>query len=650
MGVAAMKVPTIFTAVDRFSNVVDKMTRKTTMFSESASAAAMRTSTRLNSIGSKMLTSGAIIGGGLGLAVNEAIKFEKAMANVSTTIDSTPESMKKMSDEVLAMSKKIPIPLEQMTLALYDVVSAGIDAKYSMTVLKASSRLAVAGLGTAQEGVDVLTSSLNSFNIKASDSESVANMVFKAVKYGKTTVTGLAESFGNSASLIKNSNVELSEFLATTATLTTTGMSASRAQTQVASATIALIKPNKTMSRIFDKLGADDIPTYIKKSGGLVKTMRLVVDQANKMGIKLPAAFGRKEGLNAMLSLLGPLHEKFLEVNADMDKGANTLGDSFNKQMRTSAARIQILKNNMVDLAIKIGDAVLPALNSIMDTITPLIGSFTNWSEKNQWLSRTLFYVAGGLLILGVIAKVGAAIFWGYSMVLKTVTFVTTLVTTVTELYNIALLASAVSGEALVVVMGEMALASLAAAGPIIAVVAALGLLGYAIFSTNSATDTYVSKQVSGLDKTNSAWINSTKVRENELRKQSDLIDGMGKKTAPSSAILGTLSTISKRKQENWAADKQKFEETKSAFSAALIAKTPIVNGVMKLPDNTSTTEDTKNLAGANNMNIEEMYKSFQKKQTLDINLTAPDGYDATAESKDIKGIKVHTKPNQGSR
>jgi TP901 family phage tail tape measure protein len=521
MAVATMKVPTIFVAIDRFSDVVDKMTRKTTMFGSAASAAAMRTSSKFNAAGTSLLSSGAVMGVGIGLAVNEAVKFEKAMATVSTTIDSTPELMKKMGNEVLALSKIIPKPTEDLTSALYDVVSAGIEASHSMTVLKASGRLAVAGLGTTAEGVDILTSSINSFNIDASKSEEIANKVFKAVKYGKTTVEGLSESFGNSSALIKNSNIELSEFLATTAALTTTGMSASRAQTQVASATIALIKPNKTMSKILAQLGAKDVPTFIKKSGGLVKTLALVQKQAAKTGANLPAALGRKEGLNALLSLLGPLRSKYNEIYEDMVNGNDTLSESFKKQTATSSARFQILKNNLVDLGIKVGDAVLPALNSLMSKVSPIIEGITKWSQNNQWLSKTLFNVTGLLLGLGVAAKVTGAIFYGYGKILAFVNGIQKAYVFITEYMAFAALAAASGQATFAASLWATATALLAAYWPVLLVVAALGGLAYVMSSTESSTDSYVNTQLAGLSKSNMAWQNSTSVMKGELAKQS---------------------------------------------------------------------------------------------------------------------------------
>lgn len=466
----AMKVPTIFTAVDRFSHVVDRMSKSASAFGATAQASAMRTSRQLSSMGTSMLTAGVVMATGIGYAVNEAAKFEKSMSNVSTTIDSTPELMKSMSDSVLNMAKKLPVPISQLTEALYDVVSAGIDAKDSMFVLEQSARLGIAGLGTSKEGVDIITSSLNAFNIKASESAKVANMVFKAVKYGKTTVSGIAESFGSSAALVKNSNVSLEEYLATTAVLTTTGMTASRAQTQVSSAVTALIKPSKTMSLIFSKLGVRDIPKWIKTNGGLVNSMRIVRNEADKMGILTSKAFGRKEGFSAMLSLLGPLANKFKEVYGDIKGSSNSMDEAVAKQQKTFSAGVQRMKNNLTILAIKIGNQLIPRLNGFLDRLTPIVEKTTSWMEKNSGLVDILLDVTVGLLALGVALKVGAVLFYGIAKVIGIVSAVTkayTFITTLAALANVSF-ATALWG---------VVTALWAALWPVLAVVAALAIM-----------------------------------------------------------------------------------------------------------------------------------------------------------------------------
>lgn len=656
MAISTMRVPTIFTAVDRFSSVVSRMTATTAAFGKTAEAAAMRTSRRFNSAGTTMLYTGAAIATGLGYAVNEAVKFEKAMATVSTTIDNTtPEMMKKMGEEVLDMSKRIPKAISELTDGLYDVVSAGIDAKYAMTVLNSSGRLAVAGLGTTQEGVDVLTSSLNSFNMKGTESEKIANMVFKAVKYGKTTVSQLAESFGSSSALIKNSNVSLAEYLATTAVLTTTGMSASRAQTQVASAVTALIKPSKSMMAILGALGAKDIPLFIKKNGGLVKTLKLVSDQANKMGILTSKAFGRKEGFSAMLSLLGPLKDKYAEVIADMTGGTDTLTEAFDKQQKTTAAGFQRMKNSITILAIKIGDELLPRVNGFIDRLTPTIDGVTSWMKKNDGLATTIANVAMTLLILGAVAKVGAFLFYGLAKAIQFVTFVTEAVTAVTAFYEGVMITAAFTGQGLAVVMWEVAAAFLATAWPVLVIVAALGLLTYAMFDTIGSTEELVSKQVGGLDKTNRAWENSTKVQSRELQKQKQLMESHNAKVNGPVFSSGYKNFIEQKRVKDIANAKVVAARDIVAKNAPSL-KMSNINGVMSIsggmPLESKASEDKpKNLAGSKQLNVQNMMKDFGGKNgELNINIKDPGKMIESIDESNTGGIPVKTTKTGGNR
>jgi TP901 family phage tail tape measure protein len=385
MAIAAMRVPTIFTAVDRFSDVVSRMTAKTSAFGATAEAAAMRTSRSFNRAGTNMLTAGVGMAVGIGYAVNEAVKFEKAMANISTTIDSTPQSMRVMSDSILKISKDIPVSISELTSGMYDVVSVGIEGTANqLSVLKNSSLLAVAGLGTVKEAVDITTSSINAFGKEAGSTAEVTNKLFKAVKYGKTTVAGISESFGAFAAIMKNSGVTLDEYLGSAAALTTTGMTMSRAQTQISSATIALIKPNLTMAKIYKRLGVKDVPTFIKQSGGLVGALQKVNDVSQSMGLKLGSVMGRKEGLSALLSLLGAQRGKFGEIMKDMASGTNVLGEAFSKQEATLATKIQLMKNNLTILAIRIGDVLIPRVKDLVDSILPVVQSVTAWAQRNE--------------------------------------------------------------------------------------------------------------------------------------------------------------------------------------------------------------------------------------------------------------------------
>lgn len=438
----SMRIPTIFTAVDRFSSVVSKMTATSANFGRTTEAAVARAGRKMNAVGTSMLTAGTTMAFGLGLAVNEAVKFEESMAKVATLGDRTPAQIKKVSAELLSLSQIIPKSIPELTEGFYEVGSAGIKAADQMAVFEASARLAVPGLGSTKEAVDIMTSAFNTYRMEGKDAAKVANQVFKAITFGKMKIPELSVGFGRYASIMESSGVSLEEYLATTATLTQSGLSAPAAQTQIGSAVGALIKPTeKSMRKVYEKLGVKstrDIPAFIKQNGGLVKTLKLLSDTGKGMNIDMAKIFGRKEGLAAVLSLTGALGRNYENILSSIKSGTDTIGPGFNVMLETSASKLQLAKNNMTILAITIGTQLLPKVNELLSKIIGLAKAFSKWSTEHKGLATLLWTATTALIAFGVAAKVGAALFWAYGAVITTFNAVMTAYTFVSTLAALA--------------------------------------------------------------------------------------------------------------------------------------------------------------------------------------------------------------------
>lgn len=359
----------------------------------------------MTAIGTKFTAAGLAMAAGLGVAAKAYMDFEKGMANVSTLVDTGTESMSAMSDQVLAISRRAPVALDDLTKGLYDVRSAGIPAAQAMGVLEDSAKLSVAGLSTSAEAVDVMTSAMNTFRAEGLSSTQIADIFFKTVKAGKNTVSQLAEAFGATAPLVQSAGVSLADFSAATAALTVVGMPASQAQNSLRAAVVALKKPTKEMGQIFAKLGVKDGPELIKTSGGLGAAFSKVYSTAKDMGIVLEKATGRVEGAVAITSLATTQNQAYTDTLTDMTKGANRLGEAYRKQMGTMSASTQLLKNNIQALGISIGAELAPYISQFAQGLQTLIGKF---NTLNPVAKHTIAVVAGvgtiGLLAIGGVA------------------------------------------------------------------------------------------------------------------------------------------------------------------------------------------------------------------------------------------------------
>jgi TP901 family phage tail tape measure protein len=347
------------------------------------------------------------IGAGIGKAVMEASRFDTAMSNVSTLLDTNVENMEDMKKEVLALSKTLPVPLEELSASLYDIRSAGISASEAMGVLEASAKLSSAGLSTAQESTDILTSAINSFKKEGLSASEISDMLFKTVKAGKTTISELAMTFGASAPVIADAGVKLADFQSATASLTTTGLPASQAQMGLRQAIVALIKPTGDMEKIFDGLGMTG-RELITDSDNMGEAFKKIREEAKKQGVSFEKAIGSVEALNAVIGITDTTSESYIDTLASMTDGTNQIDEAYKKQLETFAAQTQVVKNQIGALAITLGTQFIPIIQSAVEKITPIIEKLASWIEQHPELAGLVaVFGALGLILPPIIAGIG---------------------------------------------------------------------------------------------------------------------------------------------------------------------------------------------------------------------------------------------------
>ena len=319
-------------------------------------------------------------------SIKMAMDFEKSMGNVSTLIDESTESMADMKNEVLKLSKDLPVPLGDLTSSLYDIRSAGIEAGGAMEVLNNAAKLSVAGLGSSKEATDVLTSAINAFGLDAKKSDKWADVFFKTVKSGKTTISELARGFGQVAPLAAEMGVSFEELMATTAASTVSGMKASVVYTSQKAILSNLLKPTKEMTDLMKKAGIENIKTAISTKG-FGNTIRDLTNAAEGNNEMIAKAFGSVEGLNEVLMITGETGKNATAIMDDMKNGSNAMNEAYEKQKETASAYFQVLKNKVNVALVEIGTRLLPYVITAFDFLGNKIEYISNYLGSINWNS-----------------------------------------------------------------------------------------------------------------------------------------------------------------------------------------------------------------------------------------------------------------------
>jgi len=375
------KLQIVISAVDKASKQIKQTSKELTKAGESAKKASKSFSMsekRLKALKIGAGLAGAAIAGmavKMGIsAVKQATKFQKEMTNVATLVDTSKESMEEMGKKVRDISKRMPVDIGDLTAALYQVRSAGIDAKKAMGVLETSAKLATAGLATTEEATDLLTSAINVFGDEAHSADKLADILFKTVKYGKTTVAELAQGFGKVANIAKETGISIEDLSAATAVLTTGGLKAAEAQTAIKAAISNILKPTADARAAAEKLGIQfDLNTL--QSKGLSGMLLEIAEAAGDDKQSLTDLFGSVEATNAIFSLTstdgGAAMNKMIE---DMIGNTNELDIAFQKQNATMEKQYQLLQNNLNVVMMELGTKILPIVMKAVQGLNLLLG------------------------------------------------------------------------------------------------------------------------------------------------------------------------------------------------------------------------------------------------------------------------------------
>lgn len=343
---------------------------------------------------------GAALGG---VALKQAVDFQSNMSDVNTLLGQSQQEIQAFGNQVLELSKSVPVDGSVLSESLYGIVSAGIsDTSEAMGVLEESAKLGVAGLGSTASASDLLTSSLNAFQIDASQSGEVANILFETVKNGKTTIDQLAQSFGQVAPIANAAGVSFEELQAATAALTTSGLPASVAQNNLKAAFNETLKTGTKLESALQDIGITNTKAAIE-SDGFVGTLKKLQLESNLTEQEMINLFGSQEAGGAAVALLGAQYEPFIATMDDVSDGINSMDAAFEEQQKTLKNQGQILKNEFNAVLIEAGTSALPGLSDAVGSLSSKLSE--NSEQIAKVLSGLAEFAAGlvGPLIEGVI-------------------------------------------------------------------------------------------------------------------------------------------------------------------------------------------------------------------------------------------------------
>ncbi len=317
---------------------------------------------------------------GLGLAgagiasFKFAADFEEQLATINTVAKVTPERLDAIGESIKQMAMDTGTSIDDLSSAYYDLVSAGVDAADAQEVLTQANKLAIGGLSTTNEAVDLLTTAINSYGLEATDAKRITDGFAQSIAAGKVTAAQLAQSFARVAPIAASAGIGIDELQAAYAQLTAQGVPAAEVSTQVRAAIVALQRPTEAMSDLQERLNVNF--EEMARDRGLAETYQLIRREADKQGISMVELTGRLEGTQFALGVTGRNAARYAKNLQDVRKssdGAGVAQQQFAERQRTVNAAMRRLRETARTLAMDFGEGLLPGANKGLKALGDLL-------------------------------------------------------------------------------------------------------------------------------------------------------------------------------------------------------------------------------------------------------------------------------------
>lgn len=334
----------------------------------------------ITTVGTALTGFGAAGVAAFGVAANSSIQFHASMANVNSIARLSAGEMSSLEASVLGVAQQFGAVPDELSSALYDIVSSGFEASEAMGILEASTVAAGAGLTSTATATQAITAVLNAYRLDATEAGNVSDILFKTVDSGVITFEELAGSLGRVLPVASSLGVSVEELGAAYATLTLQGISASESETGVAAVMTTALNPTTALKEAVTAYGYASAEAIIK-SQGLSGYLEFLAQASGGSSAKMSELTGNVRATNAALALGvdgGALYaDSLTQMNTAASDGQYTL-EVFGIQMDTTAGSIKKLGAEASVAAIGIGSSLEPLVRMGVDAAGGLLSAFNS--------------------------------------------------------------------------------------------------------------------------------------------------------------------------------------------------------------------------------------------------------------------------------
>ncbi len=288
--------------------------------------------------------------------------FESSMNEVFTLLPGiSADAMNAMEGQVKDFSKEFGVLPDKVVPSLYQALSAGVPKDNVFEFLETAQQAAKGGVTDLTTAVDGISSVVNAYGDQISGAAEASDLMFTAVRLGKTNFEELSASLSNVTPIASGLGVKFDDVSAALAAITAKGTPTAQATTQLRSLFVELSKAGGATAATFEKIAGKSFQEFIAEGGNTAEALDLMKQAADESGVQLQDLFGSVEAGGAALSLASD--STFADNIEEMGAAAGATQGAFDQMNTGIAPVIDKIKAFSNVVLIEIGEKVADVFN-----------------------------------------------------------------------------------------------------------------------------------------------------------------------------------------------------------------------------------------------------------------------------------------------
>jgi len=393
--------------------------------------------TKVDNLGNKLSTRLTIpIMGAFAAATKEAIEFESAFTGVTKTVDGTEEQLESIKQGIRDLAKEIPSSTTEISEVAEAAGQLGIQTDNVLSFTKTMIDLGNATNLSADDAATTLARFANITQMSQSDFNRLGSVIVALGNNFATTESEIANMGMNLASAGKQVGMSQPQIMALATALSSVGLEAQAGGTAFSKVMVnmqlAVENGGKELRDFANVAGMsadefaeafqEDATTAImafveglSQSGERGESAIKVLDDMGITETRLRDALLRSANASDVMRNAIDLGNEAWDKNIALTEEAN-------KRYSTTESQLQITKNKIKDVAVSIGNKLLPIVKKILEKVESWIDKFDKLSdaEKNNIIKVGLLVAALGPLLK--LLSTGISVIGGFAKGIGTIT------------------------------------------------------------------------------------------------------------------------------------------------------------------------------------------------------------------------------------